>query len=178
MGKALGKSSLAKAEEGGSPSLPAHTNDIKKTIMMRKLFNLLNRKSTDNNGGTPHVNFVDLGLPSGTLWADSDVENPVMSGCDLPTYEQAQELIEHCDFLKSFSSDGKQFMFAKGPNGHHVLFPMAEYEVTPGLSGCCWCKGESSNPQFGFFLLLSDMTITIGAGLKSLKFPYRMVRNK
>lgn len=119
--------------------------------------------------------FTDLGLPSGTQWAAYDVEEAVVEGCALPTYEQARELIEHCDFYLTEYSDGTRYMTAQGPSGQSVRFPIEEYEGTPGPSGCCWCAGGPS-ADFGYFMLLSESTITIGAGHRSLRFPYRMVR--
>lgn len=119
--------------------------------------------------------FTDLGLPSGTLWATYDVEEPIVEGCTLPSYEQAQELIEHCEFYVMEESDGTRYMTARGPNGQTIRFPMKDYEGTPGSSGCCWCAGAPSE-DFGYFMLLSEYTITIGVGQRDLEFPYRMVR--
>ena len=122
------------------------------------------------------MRFVDLGLPSGTLWADCDVEKSAMEGCSLPTYEQAQELVECCDFLTGTSTDGRKYYIARGPSGQSIRFPIGEYEGTPGPSACCWCSGEEPDSEYGFFLLISEITITIGAGLRRMGYPYRMVK--
>ena len=121
------------------------------------------------------ISFVDLGLPSGLLWAAHDVESPTVEGCTLPTYEQAAELITYCDFRIARGSDGTPYMTARGPSGQSISFPLREYEGTPDLSGCCWCSG-GPDTDYGYFLLLSPMTITVGVGHRSLQFPYRLVR--
>ena len=56
--------------------------------------------------------FIDLGLPSGVLWAACDVETPAVEGCTMPTYEQAAELITYCDFYVAEGPDGTQQMVA------------------------------------------------------------------
>lgn len=119
--------------------------------------------------------FVDLGLPSGVLWAPYDVEEPTMVGCTLPTYEQAAELINYCDFYIEEGADGTSYMVARGPSGQSISFPMREYDVAPVASGCCWCQGEPS-PGYGYFMLLSEMTITVGVAERDMQFPYRMVQ--
>ena len=68
--------------------------------------------------------YVDLGLPSGTWWkinpestseySFSDVSNKI----NLPTRQQAEELIRYC----SFQRNGHGFI-AIGPNGNSISFP-------------------------------------------------------
>ena len=63
-------------------------------------------ESVINNETSGEVEFVNLGLPSGTLWtrnqagsAESNImENVEESEFSLPTYDQAAKLIEECDF--------------------------------------------------------------------------------
>lgn len=140
--------------------------------MIHKIFR---QHSSTTQSSETSMRFVDLGLPSGTLWAESDVEESTMSGCSLPTYEQAQELIENCDFCFRTTSEGVRSISVLGPSGRFIYFPMKDYKGTPGPSGCCWCRGEVSD-EYGYFLLLSELTITIGVGHRSMKFPFRMVR--
>ena len=128
-----------------------------------------------SSGGSQALCFIDLGLPSGVLWAACDVETPAVEGCTMPTYEQAAELITYCDFYVAEGQDGTQQMVARGPSGRTIGFPMREYDGTPGPSGCCWCAGEPGS-DYGYFLLLSEITITVGVGCRDLPFPYRLVR--
>ena len=143
--------------------------------MIQRLLDIFGRHGSAGASASPSMRFVDLGLPSGTLWAERDVEEPTMAGCSLPSYAQAQELIECCDFYFGTGSDGRRYYCVQGPNGQYIHFPIEEYEGTPGPSGCCWCAGEPSE-DFGYFMLLSEVTITIGVGRRDIGFPYRMVR--
>lgn len=143
--------------------------------MIQRLLDIFDKQGSAGASASPSMRFVDLGLPSGTLWAERDVEEPTMAGCYLPTYEQAQELIEYCDFCFGIGSDGRRCYSVQGPSGQCIHFPIEEYEGTPGPSGCCWCAGGPS-ADFGYFMLLSIVTITIGVGRRDMGFPYRMVR--
>lgn len=144
--------------------------------MIRKILEIFGRHHSVDMETTSGIRFIDLGLPSGTLWAESDVETPVMQGCSLPTFDQAQELITCCDFYITTRSDGRKFYRAQGPSGQSVLFPIEDYDGTPGQSGCCWCGESPGSSQFAYFLLLSEVTMTIGIGRGDMRYPYRMVR--
>lgn len=84
-------------------------------------------KSTDG--------YVDLGLPSGTLWADRNVEanTPKDNGGYftfkeaqkkgiVPSEEQFQELIEECKW--NWKGNGYEVV---GPNGNSIFLPAAGY---------------------------------------------------
>lgn len=144
--------------------------------MIRRLLEIFCRHRSADASAVPSVRFTDLGLPSGTLWAESDVEAPVMQGCSIPTFDQAQELITCCDFYITTRTDGRRFYRAQGPSGQSVLFPIGDYDGTPGASGCCWCSGRPGDSQYAYFLLISEETITVGIGHRDMGFPYRMVR--
>ena len=144
--------------------------------MTHSLLDILRGHRAEETSQRPSVRFVDLGLPSGVLWAELDVEEPTMVGCSLPTYRQAQELMEHCEFWIRESTDGERDMCAVGPSGELISFPMREYEGTIEPAGCCWCQGDSSSSEFSYFLLLGEETMTIGLGRRTLPFPYRLVR--
>ncbi len=82
--------------------------------------------------------FVDLGLPSGTMWS-SDYEksdNEVLflpyikaQGMDIPTEEQWNELLENCRWQGDYSSTGITFggITCIGPNGNSVKFRSKGY---------------------------------------------------
>ena len=55
-----------------------------------------------------HMNYVDLDLPSGTLWAESFFQSSIFDLTEeqralMPTPQQYQELINYCTF--SYQSD-------------------------------------------------------------------------
>lgn len=89
------------------------------------------------------VEYVDMGLPSGTLWS----KEPLMSGKDyrrfnyadafnlpIPTIEQWKELCESCSFL------GDQ-MVAQSPNCQRIRFNSSELTV----------RGEECDFKLGEF---------------------------
>ena len=81
------------------------------------------------------TNYVDLGLPSGTLWAD-DYEKKdgsiLYSSYDeavkknIPTTEQIEELIDTCQWgYESITVDGQKKIVKAvcvGPNGNQIVF--------------------------------------------------------
>ncbi len=87
--------------------------------------------SVDQRDGK--TEYVDLGLPSGTLWAkEFETEDKVYAylpyikakHLQLPTEEQCQELIETCKWHGEYSSSGHSFygVTCIGPNGNSIKF--------------------------------------------------------
>lgn len=76
--------------------------------------------------------FVDLGLPSGTLWAaDYERENGIIkylpydkaSKLNIPTEEQWKELSEACRWEYKFdNNDDQKHFVCVGPNGNCIHF--------------------------------------------------------
>ena len=106
--------------------------------------------------------YVDLGLPSGTLWAkDYETENdntlnlPYIKagGLNLPTEEQWKELCEICKWQGDYSSSGLACYGISfiGPNGNSLRF---------GSRGFMKDNIELGRPQYGggsvFFWLKDD----------------------
>lgn len=84
--------------------------------------------------------FIDLGLPSGTLWAKDyekiDKEVAFLPYCKasnygIPTEAQWAELLENCKWKGDFSSSGLSFYGVSciGPNGNSVRFRSLGYMV-------------------------------------------------
>ena len=98
--------------------------------------------------------FVDLGLPSGTLWAsdyvkkdDNDITIYVTqeNGADyeIPTYEQFKELMDECKWEqkseKNWTESGfyywHDWAICLGPNGNKITFEKTGlYETTDSLT--------------------------------------------
>ena len=86
--------------------------------------------------------YVDLGLPSGTLWKNrNEVDEEIGSfftyeqaksrfGNKLPTKDQFQELKNKC----SWSWTGKGYIVT-GPNGNSIVLPAAGYRGCRGSVG-------------------------------------------
>ena len=116
--------------------------------------------------------FVDLGLPSGILWADKNAwahhsyQGGAMTPFDeineweefLPTYDEFAELINLCDFSSSLvqSPDGS-FAVVKvtGPNGNYIYLPTVD--SIPGLIGDrvigLWSQTAFGSDSHGFMLV-------------------------
>lgn len=77
--------------------------------------------------------FVDLGLPSGTLWKEKNEEgfysyNQAVDtfGVQLPTKEQWAELKKRCKWKKLKSADGGGYKVT-GPNKKSIILPAPGY---------------------------------------------------
>ena len=92
----------------------------------------------DEGGGGTTVEFVDLGLSSGTMWkttnetGDEDgfytYDEAVSAfGDKLPTMEQFHELVDFCDWL--WMENGYK---VTGPNGNSIFLPAAGYRSCEG----------------------------------------------
>lgn len=100
--------------------------------------------------------FVDLGLPSGTLWS-ADFENegdrlfiPYVEAqkYDIPTWEQCCELFKECQFVQK----GEQFICI-GPNGKHVNFAKTGYrqldndDLLYNIASIFWMQPDKDSPN-------------------------------
>lgn len=113
--------------------------------------------------------FIDLGLPSGTKWADRNMgaSSPEKYGgyftfdeanglkfdkdASVPTLTQIKELIDKCKW-KWASRNGIKGYFVTGPNGNAIFLPAAGYRdgtslIYAGSYGYYWSStaGESGS---------------------------------
>jgi len=98
--------------------------------------------------------YVDLGLPSGTLWKTSNEPNPNDPGHDfytfdeavaafgdkMPTKEQMQELINKCEWVLD---DAQNIITFTGPNGNTLVLPRKGKRSTNGV---VYYDGSDGNP--------------------------------
>lgn len=76
--------------------------------------------------------YVDLGLPSGTLWKNQNEDDMYYSwdqamnlyGDNMPTKEQCEELLEQCTWTMKYE--------VQGPNGNIITFPASGYRYCNG----------------------------------------------
>ena len=80
------------------------------------------------------MNYIDLGLPSGTLWADENIEGlynyedaVAKYGNTLPTMKQLKELRDECVWERV--SNGFK---VTGPNGNSIVLPADGYRNLGG----------------------------------------------
>ena len=100
-----------------------------------------------------NTNYVDLGLPSGTLWADRNVgaDNPEDFGdylkfddaqkYECPMLEQIKELLDNCssEWINVNGIKGRKFI---GKNGKSIFFPAA---------GDRWNDNTRNVGSYGFY---------------------------
>lgn len=97
---------------------------------------------------SPSIEWVDLGLPSGILWANKDAASVCnffgakqKYGTMLPSKEDAKELIEYC--TRKWEEKTHQLIFT-GPNGKCIAFPCKESNESYWLN-----DHEAGDIQFG-----------------------------
>lgn len=96
--------------------------------------------------------FVDLGLPSGTLWRDRNEEGGFYTyeqamnkfGDKLPTKEQLEELMNKCSW--SWTGNGYK---VTGPNGNSIVLPASGFRNCRGTVRDVGSSGDywSSTPD-------------------------------
>lgn len=112
--------------------------------------------------------YVDLGLPSGTLWSAEFVKNEEekvmyypyceVDSLDIPTVEQWEELQNYC----AWSLNEKKTIECIGPNGAVIRFPRT------GIFG----GGDWYNGSYIYFWLKSDKTTEAGSERENRRAAY------
>ena len=138
--------------------------------------------------------FVDLGLPSGTKWATTNLSSKLdyfqATSCSqgsVPTKEQFDELIDYCDV--SWNERGCKFV---GSNGKSLFFPAegiirlkSNTSQGEGEVGVYWTS--SINSYYGdtfdvwvmsFSINEGKLQITTTDDLRKKAFSVRLVQNK
>lgn len=88
-----------------------------------------------NDSASEGAEYVDLGLPSGTLWSSDYVKDgdevqflpyPEAEKYNIPTEEQVDELEEFCEFSVENDGSNKAYVVL-GPNGNTIIFKAVGY---------------------------------------------------
>ncbi len=132
--------------------------------------------------------YVDLGLPSGTLWRNANEggndahytydEAIRIYGHNLPTKQQIEELVNYCSFSFQW---GKDVNVVTGPNGMSIKFPAACYEDSNGdcygaPNGYYWsCTPSTQFSGEAYCFYFYDSPIDIGEMHQFYKFSVRLV---
>lgn len=127
--------------------------------------------------------YVNLGLPSGTLWAEYNEPSNYsyssamsMFGNQLPTETQFQELIDYCDWV--WASNG---FSVTGPNGNTIFLPADGLNVDADVAeevaeeigdivfGCYWTStpDDNYNRKYMLFLHSDEYNNTINPKIES-----------
>lgn len=139
--------------------------------------------------------YIDLGLPSGTLWAaDYEKEgNDIFylpydkaSQFDIPTEEQCNELLSLCrwELIGINSYSGK--FDCVGPNGKVISFESTGFYKVDSKESCqniyFWLKDQSENPDkaiaFMRYYNLAEDVRTVKKKFMGFKLPVRLVKTR
>ena len=135
--------------------------------------------------------YVDLGLPSGTLWAaDYEKEGGNIlyssydkaSQFDIPTEEQYNELLSLCRWKSTGNGYSGKF-YCIGPNGKVITFkPTGFYKVDMEASYNIyfWLKDQSENPEKTIsFMSYYDQDIRkVKKMFMGFRLPVRLVKTR
>ena len=89
------------------------------------------RKDKEESGFIDDIDFVDLGLPSGTLWASDSLRDDEelclltfdeANMLDIPSEEQWEELVDHCSCRFVNNANGTIGVDFVGPNDQTIHF--------------------------------------------------------
>ena len=137
--------------------------------------------------------FVDLGLPSGTLWASDYVKDgdevlflpyPEALKDDIPSEEQVNELGEYCKIIRMNDSAADKFIYmVLGPNGNSVTFEGYGYmdilEKCSSYLPFFWQIYNSDNPkEFHVPYFYSNGVLGTYCLFSGYRIPIRMVKTK
>ena len=141
--------------------------------------------------------FVDLGLPSGTLWAtDYEVEGTELvylpyenaKSLNLPTKEQWEELISNCKWEYDHAGDFNE-AYCIGPNGNIVIFRITGQvhinKCTDSSKAFFWISDDNEtneknaiciyNEYYGRAWITKERIMNCFSGYK---LPIRLVKEK
>lgn len=124
------------------------------------------------------MKYIDLGLPSGNLWAEQNEEGyytfdeaVAKFGDCLPTKEDFEELVAHC--WKRWDNERKG-MELMSDNGAKIFFPALGWvcnEKSLDTDSCyCWTDTEY-NDKFGYYVRFNE------SGCSSLTCGYMSDKN-
>ena len=152
-----------------------------------------------------NTEFVDLGLPSGTLWS-SDYEKidgktiyqtyENAEAMSIPTYEQCKELLELCDWeceISSGSTRQLKKIICIGPNGNLIHFQVKGFITSDKIvyewsDSVFWIKTDNPNGSERNAVILNNrdekglrcrkFSKNIVEAFMGYKLPIRLVKSK
>ncbi len=150
---------------------------------MKKLFSLCLICFIAMSAMAQQSQYVDLGLPSGTLWKScndgkyfSYHEAIQLFGDNLPTLEQYQELKAFCDW--QWTGNGCEVI---GPNGNSIYFPADGYRLctgtlrVEGVYGHYWSR-TASRSDIAYALSFGSISVELDSSLSCFEKSVRLVK--
>lgn len=129
------------------------------------------------------MKYIDLGLPSGTLWAEHNEKGFFVFdyavkkyGNKLPTKEQLKELMNHCQW--EWNGSGYN---VTGHNGNSIILPA---EGNRGCGGSVYDVGSngyywSSTPydsDSAWYILFYSVDVYVNYGTRCYGFSVRLIK--
>lgn len=147
-----------------------------------------------------YIEYVDLGLPSGTLWSSNYLEDEnnetvyvlqeKSKAFDIPTVEQWQELVRECRWEQKSERIDDSYGFyhyhdwaiCLGPNGNRIIFEKTGlYEIKSTLERAgevlFWLKKEKDVFVNSANITFCTIKITSENEFSGCKLPIRLVKN-
>lgn len=145
---------------------------------------VVNSPAKENVSKTIPAGYVDLGLPSGTLWKANNEDCGLIKsakayrlyGSSLPTKKQWIELKDNC--LWTWQGDGYK---VKGKNGEYIFLPAAGSHNgatlnSVGVSGNYWSSTPGSWDGGTVYLEFYSYKVTMDAIGSDFSFSVRLVK--
>jgi uncharacterized protein (TIGR02145 family) len=128
--------------------------------------------------------WIDLGLPSGTLWKDQNEASGFHTydqamekfGNNLPTKEQLEELKNSCRW--TWNGNGYN---VKGPSGESIVLPAAGARYCDGFmndggsNGLYW-SSTSSGSEYAWYMYFNAKEVTMYETFRCYCYSIRLVR--
>lgn len=133
------------------------------------------------------MKWIDLGLPSGTLWAEQNEdgyykfdEAAKEFGANIPTSAEFDELVKHCWKRWDYKRKGMEFM---GPNGAKLFMPAAGYynmQLSPKVllvkeDGYYWTISKYKS-RFVYYMCFDENYAGVGYNGLHYKRTVRLVK--
>lgn len=146
------------------------------------------------------LEYVDLGLPSGTLWAKDSLKDDdercfltfdEANMLNIPSAEQWEELQTHCKWILIDNLHASVTAKCIGPNGQYILFSLFESFIKPNgwkdshsEGGGFWLKSvfdstDGKGPAASFYKLKGDDKLTFrqASSDTGYKYPVRLIKD-
>ena len=152
--------------------------------MASSLFSSSPSKTSMSKKQVP-AGYVDLGLPSGTLWKAENEECGLITydqamkfyGSSLPTIKQFEELKKKCRW--TWTGNGYK---VKAKNGESIVLPAAGIRdcdgsvADVGSSGLYWSSSSPSGSEYAWCLCFDSGGVHIALGTRCGGLSVRLVR--
>ncbi len=176
------------------------TNELISQIVAQAFADGYRKGYKDREDETPvdlrdgNTEFVDLGLPSRTMWAKEFEQTGdnvnYLPYCDastlsLPTEEQWNELLSFCRWEFTYVNNYSRKYDCIGPNGKVITFKSYGFHKVDGIREqgeriYFWLKDPSEGPEKKLVYMFYDRgeIKTISKSFMGFKYPVRLVQKK